>query len=438
MIDLGTLGGASSEAVALSDAGYVAGNSLRADGAHHAFRWTAAGGMADLGTLGGAFSEAVAVNASGDVAGGAYLPGDAYHAFRWTAADGMEDLGTLGGAQSEARAMNGAGQVVGQSERGDGSWHAFSWTPAGGMVDLGAGTRSDALGVNGAGQVVGWTEQADGSRRAFSWTAAGGRVDLGAGAAIAVNAAGQVAGMTTLPDDSPGIFSWTETAGTVVLSCGRTLYDVLALGDGGHVVASSLGVARVRSILWTAAGGCVDLGTLGGTHTVARAVNPGGQVVGWSSLWDDHPQHAFTWTADGGMVDLGYWGLDGLKGRANAVDSLDRVAGWSELVPLVPRDDFAYGPTHAVLWKTAPTAEIEQLVSTLAGMVLPRGTAISLAAKLAAVLAALDAQDVPDACDALASFADAVAAQTGKKLTPEQAGPLGAAAADVRAMLQCP
>jgi probable HAF family extracellular repeat protein len=61
MIDLGTLGGASSEAVALSDAGHVAGSSLRTDGAQHAFRWTPADGMVDLGTLGGAFSEAVAV-----------------------------------------------------------------------------------------------------------------------------------------------------------------------------------------------------------------------------------------------------------------------------------------------------------------------------------------------------------------------------------------
>ena len=52
-IDLGTLGGTDSYAIAVNESGQVVGVSQAAGGAEHAFSWTAAGGMIDLGTLGG-------------------------------------------------------------------------------------------------------------------------------------------------------------------------------------------------------------------------------------------------------------------------------------------------------------------------------------------------------------------------------------------------
>src|SRR5919109_581630 len=67
----------------------------------------------DLGTLGGTSSEAVAMNASGQVVGAASTAGDLQrHAFSWTQASGMVDLGTLGGGFSTARDVNASGQVV--------------------------------------------------------------------------------------------------------------------------------------------------------------------------------------------------------------------------------------------------------------------------------------------------------------------------------------
>jgi len=67
--DLGTVGGTSSEAVAINEAGQIVGDSTTAAGETHAFSWTAAGGMVDLGTPGGASSHAVAVNEDGQVVG---------------------------------------------------------------------------------------------------------------------------------------------------------------------------------------------------------------------------------------------------------------------------------------------------------------------------------------------------------------------------------
>jgi probable HAF family extracellular repeat protein len=103
MIDLGTLpGGSRSSAVAIDDAGTIAGQSETAGGAFHAVRWHH-GIIADLGTLpGGDFSVATAIE--GDAVLGESTARDGtLHAVRWQ--DGtLTDLGRFQPAWTRRRA----------------------------------------------------------------------------------------------------------------------------------------------------------------------------------------------------------------------------------------------------------------------------------------------------------------------------------------------
>ncbi len=197
--------GKASSGHGINQAGHVAGVAQDASGVQHAVVWKGVGqAPVDLGTLGGAWAQAIALNDAGQVVGsvaGGPTPG----AFLWTEGSGVQLLGTLGGDWAQALAVNEGGHVVGFSTLPDDSQHPFLWTPQGGMRDLGlppGAAHAQARDINEAGHIaVTATLPDDGygiiPTRAYLWVEGewidlGG--DLGWSGVTALNDNGQVGG----------------------------------------------------------------------------------------------------------------------------------------------------------------------------------------------------------------------------------------------------
>jgi probable HAF family extracellular repeat protein len=164
LIDLGTLGGCDSGAMAINNQGWIIGFSTTTEGQLHGALWVD-GQIRDLGTLGGTYSSALGINEAGQVVGLSETATGEFHAFLWTRGK-MKDLGSLGGL-SEAHSINNRGQVVGLYVAADGYTRAFSWSK-GRMTDIWKlGIASSATSVNDAGDIVGTWYDAEGRRHSF-------------------------------------------------------------------------------------------------------------------------------------------------------------------------------------------------------------------------------------------------------------------------------
>lgn len=158
---LPTLGGFSTVASAINNAGEVVGRGFLPDGQEHAFLYSH-GQISDLGTLGtGKYSQAMDINASGQVVGRSRVDQtDTTHAFLY--ANGvMSDLGSLGGVGAQANAINDAGQVVGLAQAADGNFGGFLYR-GGAMAELWGldGYMAIPNDINNAGYVVGRSNDA--------------------------------------------------------------------------------------------------------------------------------------------------------------------------------------------------------------------------------------------------------------------------------------
>lgn len=347
LMDLGTISAdQEAEPYAINDAGLVVGTTYPID-SHvsrcmpHAFTWN--GMLRELVPTG----IGAAVNRAGQIAGATTLQSCGGHAMVWTNGMGI-DLGTLGGPSSAAVAINDLGQVVGQSNvTALGTSHAFFWERGAPMQDLGSladgseafSMNSVAVAINGSGQVVGTSDAfPTGESVAVLWEAGTHRIqDLWGGTAIDINDAGQIIGQTS-GSLGPG-FLWEGGAIT------RLIFRPTNINASGQIT----GVFAGHAVMWQAGVGR-DLGTLGGDKSWpagysetgppfshSRALSDAGEIVGGSET-ELGVTHAFYWAGDS-MRDLGT--LGGTFSIATGINNAHQVIGYSNVTSGV-RDMHAF------------------------------------------------------------------------------------------------
>jgi probable HAF family extracellular repeat protein len=151
----------SSQAFGINDFGVIVGQSTTTNGDVHGFTYQN-GKFVDIGTLGGSTSAAVAVNLVGIVAGSASLASDTNtHAIIYYRGH-ITDLGVLSDGDSFALAINDLAQVVGVSglNSSTGDIHAFLYSfgkleDLNNLIDPSLGiTLTSASAINDQGQIV--------------------------------------------------------------------------------------------------------------------------------------------------------------------------------------------------------------------------------------------------------------------------------------------
>jgi probable HAF family extracellular repeat protein len=168
-------------AVAINASGQIAGSASNGTSPMHAVLWNSSNAIQDLGTLGGTTSAAIDINDAGQVIGTSTLPGDATtHFFLWSAGTGMQDISPVLGTATSILAINSSGQIVGTYGVSNAQSHAFLYTPGSGVRDLGTlgGASSSPTGLNNLGQVVGSSVTSGGTTHAFLWTPSDGMEDV--------------------------------------------------------------------------------------------------------------------------------------------------------------------------------------------------------------------------------------------------------------------
>jgi probable HAF family extracellular repeat protein/cysteine-rich repeat protein len=189
------------------------------------------------------------------------------------------------------------------------------------MMDLGTlgGDFSDARGINSHGDVVGAARTAALKEHAFLY-AAGAMTDLlpssSQSRAYGINTAGQVAGTR---DGGSSSFLYTGGTFTDLGNLGGSATIAFALNDAASVVGWS-GTSTPSQHAFLYSGGMITDLAPSSASSHAFAINSSGQAVG-----DDGPLAAVF----GGGMPMDLTTLGGSDGRALGINDSGAIVGWS-------------------------------------------------------------------------------------------------------------
>lgn len=263
----------------------------------------------------------------------------------------------------DARGLNNSGQVTGAQfglVTTDQDFKPYRWSTDAGIEKL-VGCCGTQWGndINDAGVVVG-TTQANSvalGNRAFVATGTsmvllpilpGGDPELSS-TAMAINNAGQIVGVSSAPGFVGHAVLWSPGGASVqdLGTLGGSNSIAIDINASGQVIGSSqiAGNTDTHFFLWSAGTGMQDLNTLLGPVVSVVEINDAGQIAG-SYVAPGGGTHAFLYTPGSGLLDLGT--LGGTTSAPTGLNSRGEVVGSSTL---------ADGSTHAFLWTPADGME---------------------------------------------------------------------------------
>jgi probable HAF family extracellular repeat protein len=280
--------------------------------------------VADLGTLGGPTSAAWAISQNGIIVGNSelYVAGSSgvvreNHPCIFQANGQIQDLGLLdpvNGVSGQATSVNCQGQVVGSTDSPgiDRPANAFLYNAGGPLIDLGTpGQESLAYGINASGQIAGYGFQSYAAPPyGLLWTVSGttvSTVNLGTGfLGLAINDHGLIGGFDPQTQHA-AIYNTSSGSMTDIGPAGATESQVNGM-SGSRFVTGTWGTAT------TGDGFLYDLNTgvltdlkdpvspsLGCT---AYGVNDYGVVVGGYLIDANNDGVAFIYSQAKGMQNL--------------------------------------------------------------------------------------------------------------------------------------
>jgi probable HAF family extracellular repeat protein len=185
LVDLGTLRGTASDAVAINDKGQVLGHWTTAAGQKRGFIYYR-GERRDIGVIPGRSTTYTDINDAGFITAYGYLPNpntdEGPHSFLRAPDGTFRDIGSLPFANpiTYASALNHRNQITGASgplTHPDQPFRAFIWTK-GVMRDLGdLGTEPNGgLAINDRGQITGYASLPDGLHAEVAFLYSNGRL----------------------------------------------------------------------------------------------------------------------------------------------------------------------------------------------------------------------------------------------------------------------